>query len=848
MKRRLLVFGLVLLATALINGQCFSGDGEAPLISVVPSEDSQIVAGEISPGMIVLPNGRLLTPEGNQFILTHKDEPDNFSYFPMNVKATPNGQFIVIVCSGRGKKQHLQVMNVPEFTLQSTFEHTKPEGFFVGLEIIPAPPYFSGGGGGDYPYLVLVSGGGSGDTEKGRIYVFGLDSSGNLADVGEIKTGMGEFVTSFALDQDDGDPDQAMLYVAYALSNKVGAVPFDFGVMDGATEYHTVSVVKYPYDLKLAPDGNTLYVTNWGIKAHHDLPKVSVIDVSDADSVTASPGMEVIREITVGLNPEGMAMTADGKKLYVTSSEEDNIAVINTSTNFVERFISLRESEKDPYGMKPTHAALNDDESLLLVSSSGRNSLDIIDIASGKYLGSIPVGWNPTAAVEVGAYWYVVNGKGEGGTANPQPYSSHVDCWETMAGSVSQIPVNTSAAYLNEKTMMTMSNNLRQLTYFKNANKKHLEKYPIKHIVYILKENKTYDQVMGDYPKGKIGGDLAYGDYCYTPNVHALADRFVNLDNFYADAEASITGHVWNASSNITDYVEKTYLDNYRTGNWPKYTGIEPTTFTKAGFILGHLKAAGITFYNYGEIVGTIDPETSRQFEGVVIDPRWPLTFNQRIPDKEKAEVFIEKLEAGDFPQFTFILFPNDHTEGCSTGAWHPDSLVADNDEATGRVVDAISHSPFWKNTLIFITQDDPQSGADHVDGHRTLGLVVSPWTKKGVTISTHYSWPNFFKTFEVFLGLPPMSTYDELATPMYDVFSDEPHMEPFNYIPQMVPMEKNGETNLLNECPHQAVVLSNQADFSAPDQAPELQEIFWMVRHPDKPFPKSKFGKDDDD
>jgi YVTN family beta-propeller protein len=856
--RRIITGVAMVIGITVLGTGCWKDDDghkdkdQVPMESMPePSTDSRIPAGELSAGMIVLPNGRLITPMGRQLKLS--------SYFPMNLKATSDEEYLVVLCSGRDKRNHLYSVKIPEFTVTGTVEHSKSDNksFWYGLVVIDAPPFFSA----TYPYLILAGGGHRGGKEldpngqladaRGRVYVFGMDLDGNITPEGEIAVDHGAYVSAIALDQDPSDLDQAVLYVAYSLQNQVAAVKVDFGDLSGSEVLHKVIMVKYPYDLILAPNRETLYVTNWGTKRLADLPKVSVVDVSDADSATADPGMEVIREISVGKNPEGMAMTPDGKTLYVANSETDDIALIRTATNFVERFISLRPYPDDPYGIKPTALTLNHDESILLVASSGRNSLDLIDVAENKYLGSIPVGWNPTAAVEARGFWYVANGKGEGGT--PSDYSR--DCWATMPGSLSQIPVNITPSYLGAMTMITEYNNDRQLTYFEPQQEDPLKQYPIKHIIYVLKENKTYDQVMGDYPKGNgdpglcvFCCDKAYGTYCYTPNTHALADRFVNLDNFYCDSEASITGHMWNTSSSITDYVEKAYLDMYRTSTWLVAGGIEPTSYTKAGFIFNHLKKAGIPFRDYGEIVGSIDPETGRQFDGVVIDSRWPLTFDMRIPDKEKIQVFIEHVQAGELAPFTFMLLPNDHTEGCSSGAWHPDSLVADNDEALGRLVDAVSHSEFWENTLIFVTEDDPQSGADHIESHRTIGLVISPWTKKGVTISTHYSWPNFYKTLEVIMGLPPLSTYDELAAPMYDVFDTEPHMEPYTFIPQDVPMEQVDEPGGELTCPRAAKALSKKADFSAPDQAAELAEILWMIRYPDRPFPAHLAGEDDDD
>lgn len=813
-----------------------------------PSADSQKPAGPVEKGMIILPNGRMITPMGKQL------KP--LSFFPNNLKATPDQKFLVILCDGRHRQNHLQTVKIPELTLVSSFVHERKLAFYYGLVVIDAPPALSAA----YRYVVLAGGGPDERTETdpfgqtvivpGKVYVFGMSDTGVLTELAPIEVDRGAFVGALVLDQDEADLDRALLYVAYAYQSKVAAVSVNFSDLSSVVVTHSISVVKYPYDLVLSADKKTLYVSNWGTKRLSDLPKVSVVDVTDADSVSASPGISLAREITVGKNPEGMVLSPDGKKLYVADSETDDIAVINTQTNFAEDFISLRAHPNDAYGVKPTALSISADGKILLVASSGRNSLDLIELSSKKFLGSVPTAWYPTAALEAGGFWYVINGKGEGG--GPDPVK---DCWETMPGSLSQIPTNTSSVYLSALTMLVEWNNNRQLTYFEIPPEEPLRQLPIKHVIYILKENKTYDQEMGDYAKGN--GDPAhciyccnktYGKYCYTPNLHALADRFVNLDNFYCDSEASITGHMWNASANISDYVEKAYLDNYRTGVWLLAAGIEATSYTKAGFIFNHLKRAGLPFRNYGEMVGSIDPETGRQFDGVVIDPRWPLTFDLSIPDKDKIQVFLDNLAKGDFPSFIFMLLPNDHTAGCSTGAWHPDSLVSDNDEAMGRVVDAVSHSKFWKDTLIFVTEDDPQGGADHVDNHRTIGLVIGPWVKKGVTVSTHYSWPNFYRTLEVFLGLPPMSTYDDLGTPMYDVFDTAPHYEPYTYIPQETPMEKVNQPGGLLSCPRAAITMSDKADFSAPDQVPELGRILWMTRHPKKPFPAAMAGKDSDD
>lgn len=846
LRRNLLTLWIVLIVALAIAG-CQSSSNNNNATGAVqcafpqPTADSQEVAGNISTQEVILPNGRLITPAGTQL------KP--LGNFPMNMDVTADGKFLLVLCDGDRKQHVLQAVKIPELNIVSQQTRTKPESFFYGVKVVPAFPPFDSA----YTYVIFVGGGremrldpGTGNTQAypSRVWIYGMLADGTLEvpTVGptEIPVDRGVFVSAV-----EPDMTNMVLYVAYGYEDEIVAVDLN----DFSTILASIEVMKYPYCLKLSKDKKTLFATNWGTRRLADLPKVSVVDVSQV----ASNKMTLRREVTVGKNPEGMALTSDGKTLYVADSETDDISVIDTATLFVSDVISLRDISDTTYGVKPTNVALSSDEKRLLVTAAGINAMEIIDLASNKVIGSIPVAWWPTTTLEVNGYWYILNGKGEG--SGPNINFEYIG--DMINGTLSQVPASTDEVTLAYYTAKVRANNLRQLTYFPAPGCNPIQQLPIKHIVYILKENKTYDEELGDF--AGTNGDVSLCTFCcntvadplcYTPNLHGLAQRFVNLDNFYADAEVSMTGHMWNTSSDMTDYVEKMWQPNYRDASWFVAGGVEPASFSKAGFIFGRLDQMGIPFKNYGEVVGSFSP-SGAQWSGVVIDNRWPLTFDLTIPDKDKVQVFIEDLQRGDFPPFVFMLVPNDHTSGCSPGAWHPDSLVADNDAGLGMIVDAISHSPFWNETLIFVTEDDTQGGADHVDAHRTIGLAISPWVKTSTTISTHYSWPNFYKTLEMILGLPPMSDFDLNASPMYDIFSTVPDPSPYAYLPQTVPMVHVGsETPEMHQCGAPLVARSLQGDFTVPDNLPYLGEILWQLHNESEPFPGnlSQAGTEDGD
>jgi len=336
-----------------------------------------------------------------------------------------------------------------------------------------------------------------------------------------------------------------------------------------------------------------------------------------------------------------------------------------------------------------------------------------------------------------------------------------------------------------------------------------------RHVVYIIKENRTYDQVFGDMPQGDGDTSLVEFGKHVTPNHHLLAETFVLLDNFYCSGILSADGHQWTDEAFVTDYLEKSF--GGFTRSYP-YDGDDALAYASSGFIWDNALKHGLTFRDYGEFVNAvIDPGTAT-FSDIYQDfvngtgrisiraeanleqlkpylcPTF-VGFPSKVPDVYRAAEFIKELNEfeknGNFPDFIIMLLPNDHTSGTRPGMPTPQASVADNDFALGQIVEAISHSRFWKETCILVTEDDPQAGLDHIDGHRTVGLVISPYTKRGEVISTYYSQINMVRTIENILGLSPMNQLDLTAEPMSDCFTDKPDFTPYNAVKNNIPLDQ---------------------------------------------------------
>ncbi|NOY36296.1 MAG: bifunctional YncE family protein/alkaline phosphatase family protein, partial [Chlorobi bacterium] len=504
----------------------------------------------------------------------------------------------------------------------------------------------------------------------------------------------------------------------------------------------------------------------------------------------------------------------------------DMVSVIDTKTDAVTDEISVRMEKDLPFGSAPDALAISPDGKQLFVANGTDNAICVIQPENqNKVAGFIPTAWYPGAVImdKDAKFLIVANTKGIGSRnlrADRPGYNTH-----NHMGSISFIPLPDKTA-LAKMTGTVKENNrytqmMNQLTLKKEVKPRvAVPRFPgqksfFKHVVYIIKENRTYDQVFGDMEQGNGDTSLVQFGRKVTPNHHALAEQFVLMDNFYCSGVLSADGHQWTDEAYVTDYIEKFFGDFPRS--YP-YDGGDPLAYSPAGFIWDNVLQHGLTFRNYGEFVDAVIEPGDATFSDIYQDflsganritirskanlPQMePYTapsfigFPEKVPDVYRAAQFIKELKEFEkkdtFPNFIIMLLPCDHTSGTSPGLPTPRAAVADNDLALGRIVDAISHSKFWSTTCILVTEDDPQAGLDHVDGHRTVGLVISPYTKRGQVISTNYTQINMFRTIENILGIPPLNQFDLSAEPMADCFTAKPDLSPYTALPNNIRLDE---------------------------------------------------------
>jgi hypothetical protein len=411
----------------------------------------------------------------------------------------------------------------------------------------------------------------------------------------------------------------------------------------------------------------------------------------------------------------------------------------------------------------------------------------------------------------------------------------------------------------------------------------------IRHVVYVIKENRTYDQVLGDMAAGNGDAQLCIFPERITPNQHALARRFVLLDNTYCSGILSADGHQWSTAAFATDYLERAFAGFPRS--YPDGMGEDEKdalSYSPAGFLWDRAIAQGVTLRNYGEFCGPKvrwrDPKKKGEPDFTACYRAWrdgtddvvfaseasvrPLApfsptgyvgWNMSVPDQHRADVFLRELAAfeakGEFPQLVLICLPNDHTSGTSKNCPTPAACMADNDLAFGRIVEGLSKSRFWQDMAIFAIEDDPQAGWDHVSGYRTTCYVASPYARRGAVVSTQYNTTSVLRTIEQILGLRPMNVFDASATPMFDCFTDEPDVTPFTALPANVPLDEMNPNPAAIADPQLCAdaIASGELDLSQMDRAPEdlFNRILWRaMRGTGVPYPEWAItpGADDDD
>lgn len=594
------------------------------------------------------------------------------------------------------------------------------------------------------------------------------------------------------------------------------------------------------YTCLLSPDRKSLYVTCWGC----DMVKIWDTERQGFSGV-----------IPVGDNPNDMCITKNGQTLYAANANDNSVSVIDLKKRAVTEILNSAMFPGSPAGSTTNSVALSEDEKTLYIANADNNCLAVFDVSvqgASASKGFIPTGWYPSCVRVVKEKIFVSNGKGVTSMANPdgpQPYKTPVVYQksgtdkpkaEQYIGSLFRGTLNIIKAP-DEKQMTVFSKVVfNNSPYTKERN--YLSEgqagnpvpmrvgdvSPIKYVFYVIKENRTYDQVLGDMPEGNGDTSLVLFGEKISPNHHALAREFILLDNFYVNGEVSADGHNWSLGGYATDYLEKNWPTSYggRGGSYDA-EGTREIANNKNGFIWDYCKRYGVSYRTYGEFADDYKPNIP------VLQDHYCTYFtswDQRVRDTTRfyqwKRDFDSLLAKGALPKLNTIRFINDHTEGMSRGRPTPFAHVADNDLAIGLFVDYLSHSPIWKECAIFMVEDDAQNGPDHVDAHRSVALVAGGFVKRGFVDHTMYSTTSMLRTIELILGLPPMSQYDAAATPMWRCFSETPDHPSYDVKPI------NVDLNLKNGTDNQYSRLSETFDFSKEDRVNDndFNKVIWVA------------------
>jgi len=625
----------------------------------------------------------------------------------------------------------------------------------------------------------------------------------------------------------------------------------------------------FPYACRLDAKHQRLYVSLWA------QARVAVVDLNSR---------EIIAHWPAGEHPNEMLLTKSGRLLYVANANVNTVTLIDTVTGQTMETLDASLYPGALPGSTPNSVALSPDETKLFVANACNNNVAVFDVSAvgkSRSLGFIPVGWYPTSVrvTPNGRHLLVANGKGLSSQANPkgpQPGRSRNASTQSIKdlfpGTLSIIDLAKGKDFATQMSDFT-AQVYRCTPPGSGAGPPQAtgsgvapspsrpgrspdnpvpaqagQPSPIKYCIYVIKENRTYDQILGDLPQGNGDASLCLFPERVTPNFHKLAREFVLLDNFYVDAEVSADGHEWSMGAYANDFVEKTWPLNYGHPHSKKFPypaeGNFPIAFPASGYLWDRAREAGVGYRSYGEFVAAgktaKDPVHTRVASLQDHFDPWFHGFDTSYPDIKRAERFLEELKRfeteGDMPRLQIVRLPNDHTAGALPGRLTPTAYVADNDRALGMLVEGVSRSKFWPQTAVFVLEDDAQDGPDHVDAHRSPAFVLSPFTRRGgVVDSTMYSTSSLLRTIELILGLQPMTQFDSAATPMFSTFQSTPDTRPYEALPANVDLK--ARNTLLSW----GSTASQRMDFTREDAADDhlLNEIVWRsVRGPNHPMP----------
>ncbi len=742
----------------------------------------------------LVPSGQRITPfaaEGTRLL--------RIDYaLPLGLAVHPDGRHLFVSTSGGGD----QALLVVDIDSGDILHSLQADGYFLGLAFRPPAGE-----------QVFVSGGGR-----------------DMIDAYEFDSVTGDLLP---------DPDRSLPLPGYDFASGICISPdgetllalsqygrrltlFD---LETSEKLATVATDRNPYAVVIHPSGREAYVSCEGSGT------IQVFDVSDPREPRNKGTVRVEK------NPEALLVNQEGSRLYVTNADEDSVSVLEIGSEAPRLLHTVDLRATPEYGSSPNALAFSARNERLYVAQAGLNRLAVLDLITGAHLGDIPTAWYPTAvALEAEALGggsfrdtlYVANGKGIGmpGMGN----MGHAP----GAISILSVPPDGDLARLSR---VVEENNAFPGRLFE-VNEDRWEnpvpprrggETPIRYVFLVVRENKTYDYLLGPYrpARGEAEGDPALvmdNHERLLPNLYHLAERFAICDNYYSNAEASNEGHTLLTASTVNTYLEKVVYADGRRVPIEFEMVLSPVAWPRKDFIFQNALRNGLPFRDYGEAVGAGRDFLLLNDDYVHQGSFDPPFFNMYSKDVEKMAERIAEWESDRFagperfPRLIFMLLPNDHTFGDDAFMPTYESMVSDNDEATGRFVEWLTQSPYWSQSVAFITEDDPQQGYDHIDPHRTLMLVVSPWVHRGHVSHVRYNEANLFATIEHILDLPPMTIFDELAQPMYDLFAASPDQEPFRHTGRQWPEE----INLLGT---RGARLSADMYFAEPDQAEGLLE-----------------------
>ncbi len=860
-----------------------SGYAQAPSATPpAPSTSTTAVVGKIGENHYYTPANQRLTPAGIQVELPEMR--------PQVLALSPDGSILVTA----GKTHELVVVDPAtgaikqRVALPSDKEHAKAPG-------TSSPRFLSPDKEGQVSYTGLVF-----SPDGSRIYLSNVNGSIKVFTV----TPAGEIAGGFSIALPHADAprreeeipagiavcaDGAKLYVCGNLSNQL----FEIDTKDGRV-VRSWNVGVAPFDVALV--GNKAFVSNWGGRRPDAssltgpagrgtvvrVDAVRHIASEGSVSVIDLAGAAVTSEILTGIHASAIAVSPDRKWVVVANTGADTLSVIDASTNAVVETIWARQNPADLFGAQPTALAFDKSGEKLFVCNGSQNAVAIFEFEPGhsKLEGLIPVGWFPGAITVAQTAdrttLFVANIKGIGSTKHFKPGEKVELRSRQYFGTLSIVGMPTSEELpaLSQTTLDNMRYGLLAQARLPARSDQPARVVPeragepslINHVVYIVKENRTYDQVFGDIAEGNGDASLCVYGEKVTPNLHKIVRDFVLLDNTYCSGILSADGHQWTDTGMTTDYVERSFAGFPRS--YPDGFGVDGAdalAYSPTGFIWDNALAHGKSLRIYGEFSDTTkrwaDPKRTtkiraqdcidafRNADGSIIVENEPTIESIRpylsltvpgwdmdIPDVWRARAFIAELaeweKAGVMPNMIVMCLPNDHTSGTSAGRPTPAAQVADNDLAFGQIIEALSRSSFWKDTCVFAIEDDPQNGWDHVSGYRTTAFVVSPYAKRGAVVSTQYNHTSILRTMELMLGLPPMNQFDATATPMFDCFTEVADMTPYVALQNRVPLDQmNPDPKAINDSLlRENALASARLPLEKLDQCPEdvLNRILW--------------------